>query len=64
MFTLPPRLIPGDEFIANFTKVLESTQFGTAFFNSLWLTTLVVLVQALPGVAGGLRLRQASFSGA
>ncbi|UNX54030.1 carbohydrate ABC transporter permease [Georgenia sp. TF02-10] len=63
MFTLPPRLIPGDEFIANFTKVLESTQFGTAFFNSLWLTTLVVLVQLFLASLAGFVFAKRRFPG-
>lgn len=63
MFTSPPRLIPGDQFFNNFSKVLESTQFVTAFFNSAWLTILVSAIQLFLAALAGFVFAKRRFPG-
>jgi len=53
IFTAPPRLIPGLEFFSNFQKVLSDSAFAPAFLNSLWLTTVITVIQLfLASLAG------------
>jgi len=63
IFAFPPRLIPGAEFFANFSKVLHGTTFGRAFLNSLWLTVLTVALQLFLSSLAGYVFAKRRFPG-
>lgn len=63
IFTWPPRLIPGDRFFANFAQVLKGTQFGAAFFNSVWLTLTMTALQLFLGSLAGYTFAKRRFPG-
>lgn len=63
MFTFPPRLVPGKQFFENFSKVLESAEFGRAFFNSVWLTIVVAGIQLFLSSLAGYVFAKCRFPG-
>ncbi|MFB7251210.1 carbohydrate ABC transporter permease [Microbacterium sp. NPDC056234] len=63
IYTSPPRLIPGDQFFTNFLQVIEGTQFGTAFINSLWLTALTTVLQLFLAALAGYVFAKRQFPG-
>ncbi|UFS58730.1 carbohydrate ABC transporter permease [Subtercola endophyticus] len=63
MFSFPPRLIPGDQFFANFAKVLEGSDFWHSFFNSVWLTIVVSGTQLFLAALAGYVFAKRKFPG-
>jgi cellobiose transport system permease protein len=63
IFTSPPRLIPGFEFFSNFQKVLKDSAFASAFLNSLWLTSVITVVQLFLAALAGFVFAKKRFPG-
>jgi cellobiose transport system permease protein len=63
IFTSPPRLIPGVEFFSNFQKVLNNSAFASAFLNSLWLTSVITIVQLFLAALAGFVFAKKRFPG-
>lgn len=63
IFTSPPRLIPGNEFINNFTYVLNNSSFLAAMGNSLILVLIVASIRVLLASLAGFVFAKFRFPG-
>lgn len=63
IYTSPPRLIPGLQFFTNFHKVLNESSFTKAFENSLWLTSVITLIQLFFTALAGYVFAKKQFPG-
>jgi cellobiose transport system permease protein len=63
IFTSPPRLIPGTQFFHNFSVVLANSSYVSAFFNSLLVTVIAVVVRVLLDSLAGFVFAKFRFPG-
>jgi cellobiose transport system permease protein len=63
IYSVPPRLFVGDQFFANFAKVLEGSTFLSAFINSVWLTVLTVAIHLFLAALAGYVFAKLRFPG-
>ncbi|WP_350019869.1 carbohydrate ABC transporter permease [Priestia flexa] len=63
MFTNPPTLIPGDQFMTNFQNLNASIDLGRVFFNSMFVSIVYVIVALMVCSTAAYALSKFEFKG-
>ncbi|PHF14827.1 ABC transporter permease [Bacillus toyonensis] len=63
MFTIPPTLVPGSEFITNFVNLNESIDISRVLFNSLFTSILYVVLALTISTSAAYVLAKFEFKG-
>ncbi len=63
LYDMPPEIIPNHPTIQNYWNVLQTSKMYTAFFNSVLVTIVVVLMTLLISVLAGYGLSRYHFKG-